>query len=118
MLRNKLIRYKANESGVYLFVPTVPLSFLGLRIRHISGFDYDGFDAVPSSRMVGTAPPVFLEIDVAASTADLSTRARTAGLVLKRTSPHKAGLIISTRGLASYLADETHSVTSSIACVL
>lgn len=41
MLRNRLIRYVANESGVYYFRPTGPLRFLGFRIRYISASDLE-----------------------------------------------------------------------------
>ena len=81
MLKNKLLRYVDNESGVYLFEPTKPLTFLGLPVLHISGFDdVAGFRDAPDSLMVGTAPPVFLEIDVAAPEGELRKRALAAGL--------------------------------------
>ena len=119
MLRNKLIRYKADESLVYMFVPTTPLKFLGLPIKHISGFDMDtAFRGVPSSLQVGTAPPVFLEIDVAAPVSEVKKRAVDAGLV-ERIWPHKRrGFDVSSsaEGYGSYLAGKSRSVMSSIRC--
>lgn len=112
MLANHLIRYSENESGVYLFTPTAPLTFLGLKVTHISGFDYDGFNKVPPSTMVGTAPPVFLQIDVAASVSELRKRALGAGLI--ESAPPRNGFRVSNGG--SYLAGEAHSVTSNIEC--
>lgn len=116
MLRNKLIRYKAQESGVYMFVPNAPLKFLGLPIKHISGFDMNHpFNGVPDTLMVGTAPPVFLEIDVAAPTTELKRRALNAGLA--EAIRGRNGFQISSNGNATYLAGETRSVVSSITCV-
>jgi hypothetical protein len=116
MLRNKLVRYKANESGVYMFVPSVPLKFLGLPIKHISGFDLDtAFKGVPDSVMVGTAPPAFLEIDIAAPTSELKKRALDAGLV-EAVAPSNRGFQVSAKGWASYLASKSHNVMSSIRC--
>lgn len=114
MLQNRLIRYVANESGVYLFKPTVPLAFLGLRVTHISGFDYDGFIDVPGSTMVGGTPPVFLEIDVAASTDELRKRALDAGLVEVDYQKGQRGFEVSAGG--SYLADDKNAAISSIQC--
>jgi hypothetical protein len=117
LLRNKLIRYKANESGVYMFVPNVPLKFLGLRIKHISGFDLDTpFKGVPDSLMVGTAPPVFLEIDVAAPSRELKKRALNAGLV--EAIRGKGGFQVSVKGYATYLGGKSRTVVSSITCVV
>ena len=82
MLRNRLIRYVDDESGVYFFAPTVPLKFLGLRITHISAADVEHiFRGTPGSRMLGTAPPTLLQIDVAAPVGELRRRALNAGLV-------------------------------------
>lgn len=117
MLENKLIRYVDNENGVYLFAPAAPLTFLGLQVKHISGFDYDPFSGVPGSTMVGTAPPVFLEIDVAAPASELRKRALDAGLVEAVPDEHKRGFEVSTEGLGSYLATEDSGMTSSIQCV-
>jgi hypothetical protein len=116
MLRNKMIRYKAQESLVYMFVPTLPLKFLGLPVKHISGFDVDTpFKGVPGSRQVGTAPPVFLEIDVAAPESELRKRAIGAGFVRGRSLDRPWGEVWQS-GLATYLADEKPGATSSITC--
>jgi hypothetical protein len=115
MLKNNLIRYKADESQVYMFVPNVPLKFLGFPIVHISGFDYDPFDGVPPSLMVGSAPPVFLEIDVAAPKTELRRRARKAGFN-EGISPDRAGGEVWTPGLATYLAGKNRTLVSSITC--
>jgi hypothetical protein len=119
MLRNRLIRYVANENGAYLFAPTVPLSVLGLPIRHISGFDYDAFADVPVSTMVGTAGPIFLEIDVAAPVAELRKRALAAGLVPADAADHRHGFEVSAsdHGYGSYLASERTRGSASISCV-
>lgn len=114
MIKNRLIQYRDNESGVYLFAPNAPLTFLGLRIKNISGFDYEGFRDVPSSTMTGTAPPVFLEIDVAATESELRERALRAGLVEGSPSENRRGFEVSARG--SYLAGEPQTVTSKIEC--
>jgi hypothetical protein len=118
MLKNRLIRYEADESGVYLFKPTVPLRFLGLTVMHISGFDYDGFRDVRGSTMVGTAPPAFLEIEVAAPAGELRKRALAAGLIEAIPVEDKRGfeVSISTEGLGTYLA-EHDGTASSIRCV-
>ena len=116
MLRNKLIRYKAQESGVYMFVPNVPLKFLGLPIKHISGFDMDHpFNGVPDTLMVGTAPPVFLELDVAAPASELKKRALAAGLI--EAIRGRGGFQVSADGYATYLAGKSRTVVSSITCV-
>jgi hypothetical protein len=118
MLKNKLIRYQANESGVYLFVPNVPLKFLGFPIKHISGFDQEtAFNHVPDSLMVGTAPPVFLEIDVAAPTSELKERALNAGLVEAVRGRGGFQISSSQHGYGSYLARGSLKGLSSIACV-
>jgi hypothetical protein len=115
MLKNKLIRYVANESGIYLFAPTVPLKFLGLPIRHISGFDTDrAFRGVPASRMVGTAPPQFLQIDIAAPASELKKRALDAGFT--EAIPIEGKLGFEVEALGSYLSGKTRSVISSIEC--
>ncbi len=117
MLANRLIRYVDNESGVYLFEPTTPLTFLGVRIVHVSGFDGDkAFRGVPSSRMAGTAPRPHLEIDVAAPVNELRKRARDAGLV-ERLPGQQRGFDASTEGWNSYLAHKQGPPTSSIRCV-
>jgi hypothetical protein len=115
MLKNKLIRYKADESRVYMFTPTVPLKFLGLPITHISGFDYKPFNGVPDSLMVGSAPPVFLEVEVAAPTSELKKRALDAGFV-EGISADRAGGEVWHPGLASYLAGKSRTVVSTITC--
>ena len=117
MLGNRIIRYVNDENGVYLFQPTARLTLFDLRVKHISGFDYEGFRRVPNSTMVGTAPPVFLEIDVEASTSELRKRATDAGLVEAVPGQKKRGFEISTKGLGSYLAADRDGVTSSIRCV-
>jgi hypothetical protein len=120
MLNNGLVRYVDNESGIYLFKPTVPMTFLGLKVNHISGFDLDErFYNVPASRMLGTAPPVFLEIDVAASVSELRRRALSAGLIEAVPSEHKRGFEVSllTEGYGSYLAPKHGDLASSIRCV-
>jgi hypothetical protein len=115
MLKNKLIRYQDDESGVYLFKPIVPLRFLGLPILHISGTDQDvAFRGVPPSRMVGTAAPQFLEIDVAAPASELKRRALAAGLV--EAIPNKGKVGFEVADLGSYLAGRSGSVISSIEC--
>jgi len=119
MLENRLIRYVDNESGVYLYSPTVPLHFLGLRVTSISGFDvHDAFKHVPASRMVGTAPPFFIEVNVAASAGELRKRALDAGLI--EAVPYrnqKRGFWVDAKGLGAYLAPRSREVTSSIECV-
>jgi hypothetical protein len=82
MLKNRLIRYVANEGGIYLFAPKVRLTFLGLPVLHISGFDRDrSFHGTPPSRL--TEPPMFLpqflEIDVGTPASELKKRALAAG---------------------------------------
>ena len=115
MLKNKLIRYVANESGIYLFVPNVPVKFLGFQIKHISGFDRDSaFDGVPFSRMIGTAPPQFIQIDVVAPSNELKKRALAAGLVEGIPSEGKLGFEL--EDLGSYLAVKSRSTISSIEC--
>jgi len=116
MLQHKLIRYVNNESGAYLFAPVVPLKFLGLPVRYISGFDYEGFGRVPASRMVGTAPPVFLEVRVAASVEELRKRASNAGLVETVGPGLRPRLDISAEGLGSYLAPKSREIMSSAEC--
>lgn len=116
MLENRLIRYVDNENGIYLFVPTAPLNFLGLRVMHISGFGEMAFKHVPPSTMVGTAPPLFLEIDVAAPTSELRMRALNAGLVEAIPYEHKRGFEVSAEGYGSYLAPKSRTKTSSIRC--
>ena len=118
MIKNRLINYVENESGVYLFEPTAPLTIFGLKIVHISGFDDNyAFKGVPNSTMVGTAPPVFLEIDVAAPASELRKRALAAGLIEGAPSEHTSGFDVSAKGWASYLAGKSRVVTSSIRCV-
>ena len=115
MLKNKIVRYVANESGIYLFAPTVPLNFLGLPIKHISGFDRDrAFERVPWSRMVGTAPPHFLQIDIQAPASELNKRALAAGFIEAIPSEGKLGFEI--EGLGSYLAGKSGLIISSIEC--
>lgn len=117
MLKNRLVRYTDNESGIYLFSATAPVTFLGLPVRNVSGFEYDGdFRGVPPSRMVGTTPSVFLQIDVVAPVAELRNRALKAGLVEAVPYQHQHGFEVSAGG--SYLAPKTRAVISSIACVL
>jgi hypothetical protein len=118
MLKNHQIRYVANESGVYLFEPTASLNLLGLKVVHVSGFDDDGaFKGVPNSLMVGTAPPVFLEIDVAAPVGELRKRALAAGLTESVPSRGIRGFEISAEGYATYLARKSAVTTSSIRSV-
>jgi hypothetical protein len=117
MLENRLIRYVDNENGVYLFTPTGPLKIFGLRIAHISGFDMDdAFKGVPNSTMVGTAPPVFLEIDVAASAGELRAKALSAGLVEAVLGQHKRGFQVLKDGYGSYLAPKNRMEMSTIHC--
>jgi len=83
MLKNGLVRYVANDGGIYLFAPTVPLKLLGLPVRHISGFDRDRpFQKTPHAKTA--EPPMFLpqfiEVDVAAPASELKKRALAAGL--------------------------------------
>jgi len=116
MLENRLIRYVDNESGIYLFAPIEPLKFLGLRVTYISGFDVGAsFKGVPVSKMVGTAPHTFLEIDVAAPAAELHRRALNAGLVGAILHEHKRGFEVSAE--SSYLAPKGLTETSRIQCV-
>lgn len=119
MLEDRLIRYVYTENGAYLFAPNAPLTILGLRVKYISGFDSAGFNDVPGSTMVGTAPPVFLEIDVAASENELRRRALSAGLIEAVPDDDKRGFEVSdaTEGLGSYLANERRGAASSIRCV-
>ena len=115
MLRNRLVRYEANESGVYLFAPTVPLKFLGLPITHISGFDREiPFRRVPDSRMVGTAPPQFIQIDVAAPAGELKRRAMAAGFVERVPGEDRLGFTVEDGG--HNLAGKSRSTISSIEC--
>jgi len=116
MLAHKLIRYVANENGIYAFAPTVRLTFLGMHIVHISGFDRDGppFRGVPGTRMVGTAPETFLQIDVAGGQEELRSRALVAGMVEAVPHAHKRGFQVSAKG--TYLAP-TPVWTSNIECV-
>ena len=115
MRANHLIRYVANESGIYLFAVTRPLKILGLPITHISGFDRDrAFENVPGSRMVGTAPPPFLEIDVAAPASELRARALKAGLVEATPWQHERGFEVSVG--RSYLAPRSRGAASNIQC--
>jgi hypothetical protein len=117
MRANHLIRYVANESGVYLFAVTKPLKFLGLPITHISGFDRDrGFYKVPDSRMLGPAPPWFIEIDVAAPASELRARALRAGLVEAIPWQNKRGFEVSAG--RSYLAPRSQGAASNIQCVV
>lgn len=120
MLRNHLIRYADNENGVYVFKPVAPLTFLGLRVANISGFDpEEPFANVPGSTMVGMAPEGFLEIEVAAPMAELRKRALDAGLIEAVPYEDKRGFEVSasTEGLGSYLATEHSGGASSIRCV-
>ena len=119
MLANRLIRYVDNESGIYLFAPTAPLRILGLRVRHVSGFDYLPFKGVPGTVMVGTAPPVFFEIDVDARPGELRKRALEAGLIEGVPHQDKRGFRISAsrEGLGSYLARDHDRGAASISCV-
>ncbi len=115
MLKNRLIRYVADESGVYLFVPTVPLKFLRLPVRYMSAaLDEAAFSGVPSSKMVGTAPPNFLEIDVAATKGELKKRALNAGLAEVLPDQGKRGFEVDSLGL--YLAGKNTSTISAIVC--
>jgi hypothetical protein len=115
MRANHLLRYVDNESGIYLFAATKPLTFLGLPITHISGFDADSeFLNTPGSTMVGTAPPVFLEIDVAAPASELRARALKAGLVEAIPHQHKRGFEVSAG--RSYLAPKSKGAASNIQC--
>jgi hypothetical protein len=117
MLRNRLIRYIDNESGVYYFTPTAPMRFLGLRITHISASDLeDSFRGTPGSRMVGTAPPTFLAIDVAASVGELRRRALGAGLVEAVPYEHRLGFDVSAGG--SYSPDGNQRRISNIQCAV
>jgi len=81
MLKNKLVRYVANDGGIYLFAPNVPLRLLGLPVRHVSGFDRDRPFRTPHTRTA--EPPMFLpqfiEIDVGAPASELKRRALAAG---------------------------------------
>lgn len=114
MLEKKFIRYVDNENGVYVFIPTVPLTFLGMKITYISGFDYAAFKGVPDSTMAGTAPPVFLEIDVAVPANELRKRALDAGLVEGVPRKHKRGFEVLPE--QSYLAPEKREASSGIQC--
>jgi hypothetical protein len=115
MLKNGLILYVANESGSYLFAPNVPLNFLGLPIRHIAGFDREvAFRGVPYSRMIGTAPPQFLQLDIEAPADELKKRALGAGMVEAIPSEDKMGFAVEDSG--HYLAGKSRSTISSIEC--
>ncbi len=115
MQANNLLRYVDNESGVYLFAPTQPMTFLGLPITHISGFDADAaFNGVPASTMVGTAPPTYLQVDVAAAPDELRKRALDAGLVEAVPAKSESGFSIEDKG--SYLSPEKVTTTSGIVC--
>jgi hypothetical protein len=116
MLRNRLIRYIDNESGVYYFTPTAPMRFLGLRITHISASDLEIFRGTPGSRMVGTAPPTFLAIDVAASVGELRRRALGAGLVEGVPYEHRLGFEVAAGG--SYSPDGNQRRISNIQCAV
>ncbi len=117
MLKNHLIRYVENESGVYLFAPTVPLKFLDLRIAYISGFDYFGFRGAPPSTMAGGAPPVFLEVRVVAPVEELRRRGVSAGLVETEGPGLRPRLEFTADGNGSYLAPPSREVMSSVQCV-
>jgi hypothetical protein len=101
MLKNKLVRYTANDGGIYLFAPNVRLKFLGLPVSHISGFDRDrAFQKTPRTRMA--EPPMFLpqflEIDVEAPAPELKKRALAAGLVEAVPSKGKLGFEVKALG--------------------
>ena len=113
MLTNGLIRYAENESGIYAFTPTRPLTLLGLKVSSISGFDFDAFEGAPRSLMVGTAPPVFLQIDVEASADELRQRALDAGLTESERGEQR-GFRIEPGG--SDLAPRGSAVISGIQC--
>jgi hypothetical protein len=117
MHANHLIKYVAEENAVYLFEPTTEMKFLGFKIIHISGAEYGEFKGVPGSTMAGTAPPVFIEIDVAASVDELRSRASEAGLLHKGENYKNPGLEISAQGYASYLVRKNRAATSSVTCV-
>lgn len=120
MLKGRLVRYAANESGVYVFRPTAPLTFLGLKIRYIGGFDCcEMFRGAPDSVMAGAAPPVFIEIGVAAPARELRKRALAAGLIedIPGQDSRRGFQITARGGYAAYLAGKKSAATSSIACV-
>jgi hypothetical protein len=101
MLKNKLVRYVANDGGIYLFAPNVALKLLGLPVRHISGFDRDrAFQKTPRTRMA--EPPMFLpqflEVDVEAPATELKRRALAAGLAEAVPSKGKRGFEVKTLG--------------------
>lgn len=117
MLKNRIIRYKRNYDGEYLFVPTVPLKFLGFRIRYISGFDEQiAFRRAPRSRFkFGGKPFHNLQIDVFARASQLKTRARRAGISESWTSRHHPGLEIDDE--PSSMAPRTRLKVAKIRCV-
>ena len=115
MLKNGVIRYIDNENGTYLFAPKVPLSFLGMPITHISGFDQDqAFHHVPYSRMVGTPSPHFIEVDVLATASELKQRAIAAGMIEAIPAQGKSGFRVD--DLGHYLAAPGKHPIASIEC--
>jgi len=100
MLKNNLVRYVANDDGIYLFAPNVPLKLLGLPVRHISGFDRDRAFHTPHTRTA--RPPMFLpqfiEIDVGAPAVELKKRALAAGLTEASTNQGKPGFEVKVLG--------------------
>ncbi len=114
MQSNHLIKYVADENAIYLFEPKTEMRFLGFKIIYISGAEYGEFKGVPGSTMAGTAPPVFIEIDVAAPVSELRRRALEAGLLQEGPNYRNPGLKIS--AMASYLAPKSQSPISSVTC--
>lgn len=85
-------------------------------VTHISGFDVEeAFEDVPGSRMLGPAPPSFLEIDVDAPASELRARALKAGLV--EAIPHQGKRGFEVAAGRSYLAQKSKGAASNIQCV-
>ena len=116
MLRNKLIRYEKGDDGEYLFSPTVPLTFLGFRIRHFTAFDqYRAFRRAPGTKDGEGTPLHSIQIDVVAQASRLQSRARRAGMVESWTSKEHPGLEIDDE--PSYLAPKSRGPIAKIRCV-
>ena len=115
LLKHHLVRYADGESGVYGYLPVAPLRFLGFRVTYISGSDTEGvIKAGPPLTMAGTAPPTFLQIDVAAPADALRLRALQAGLFEAHPQARKRGFVLDAHG--SYLARKSDTPTSGIIC--
>lgn len=117
MLKNSLVRYKKGSDGEFIFAPTVPMKFLGFRIRYITAYDSTiGFRKAPPIKSIfGGTPFHNIQIDVRARASQLRRRARKAGMIESWTTRDHTGLEIDSD--PSNLAPKTRYITAKIRCV-